>query len=239
VGHSAVRLQDGRVLVMGGQTGVFGAPRVLSSAELYDPTTGRFSPTGSMTVARGDAASVLLLDGSVLVVGGAGDSQLSSAEIYHPVSGTFSQAPSMQAARQLPTATLLNDGTVLVAGGWGMSGSEASAELFDPIKNSFSSVGSMSIGRYEHVAQRLRSGAVLIAGGFCGGGGAPDSCGGTYGPPASAELYNPATHSFGPAGSLGDPRYLCVGASLGDGTVLVAGGQDADKELSSAEIYRP
>jgi hypothetical protein len=223
---------------MGGQTGVFGAPRVLNSAELYDPATGRFSPTGSMTVARGNAASVLLVDSSVLVVGGVGDVQLTSAEIYHPASGTFSQAPSMKAARQLPTATLLTDGTVLVAGGWGTSGSEASAELFDPIKNSFSYVGPMSTGRYEHVAQQLRSGAVLIAGGVCGGG-APDSCGGTYGPLASAELYNPATHAFGPAGSMLEPRYMSTGALLGDGTVLIAGGQDADKMLSSAEIYRP
>ena len=238
VGHSAVRLRDGRVLVMGGGTGVLGKPETVASAELYDPATGLFSPTGSMTAARSDAASVLLVDGSVLVVGGVGDVQLTSAETYHPDSGTFSAVASMQFARQLPTATLLSDGTVLVAGGWGTSGSEASAELFDPVKNSFSSVGRLSTGRYEHVAQRLASGAVLIAGGECGGG-PPDDCGGTYGALDSAELYDPATRSFARAGSLLEPRYMGVGALLGDGTVLMAGGQDADKMLSSAEIYRP
>lgn len=163
--------------------------------------------------------------------------RLASAEIYRPATGTFSAAPAMHVARQLPTATRLDDGTVLIVGGFGPAGSERSAEVYDPRTNAFSLVGSMSVGRYEHVAQRLENGDVLVAGGICGG--EPAACGTTPGEQGSAELYDPATRSFHPAGSLIDPRYLAVAAGLPDGTVLVVGGQDDEGMLSTAEIYRP
>ena len=46
---SAVQLSNGKVLVGGGM----GATGVLSSAELYDPLAGTWSPTGQMRMARG------------------------------------------------------------------------------------------------------------------------------------------------------------------------------------------
>jgi Galactose oxidase, central domain len=55
--HSAVLVQDGRVLLAGGQ-GRDGES--LASAEVYDPSTGRFSRTGAMTIAREHAAVILL-----------------------------------------------------------------------------------------------------------------------------------------------------------------------------------
>ena len=91
VDHTATLLSDGRVLIAGGSDlrliaggsdspGDSLAGGSLASAELYDPTTGRFSPTGSMTTARAGQTATLLSDGRVLIAGGSD----SSAELYQP-----------------------------------------------------------------------------------------------------------------------------------------------------------
>ena len=94
---SATLLPGGRVLVAGGFTG-FGGGASLSSAELYDPASGTFSPTGPMSTARALTSATLLPDGRVLIAGGeqggiAGQegTALSSAELYDPASGTRSE----------------------------------------------------------------------------------------------------------------------------------------------------
>lgn len=92
-GASATRLADGRVLVAGGILQDLTPPKtdmvtkVLASAEVFDPTTGKFSPTASMSAPRADSMAVLLSDGMVLVAGGNGsafgnDAALASAELY-------------------------------------------------------------------------------------------------------------------------------------------------------------
>jgi hypothetical protein len=53
----------------------------LASAELYDPETGNFSPTGSMAIGREFHTATLLANGRVLIVGGA---QSTWAELYQP-----------------------------------------------------------------------------------------------------------------------------------------------------------
>jgi hypothetical protein len=67
-------LRDGRVLVSGGDTPIACAHSCgtvsAASAEVYDPATGVWSPTGSMSVARATHLSVTLADGRVLVAGG-------------------------------------------------------------------------------------------------------------------------------------------------------------------------
>jgi hypothetical protein len=60
-------LPDGEVLVAGGRLDGAGA---LSSAELYDPVTGKWSATAPMNVARSGGIMTLLPDGDVLVAGG-------------------------------------------------------------------------------------------------------------------------------------------------------------------------
>ena len=71
--HTATVLADGKVLVTGGSGRGEGTGRfsVLShaSAEVYDPATGAWTPTGSMAQARALHTATMLLDGRVLVVG--------------------------------------------------------------------------------------------------------------------------------------------------------------------------
>jgi len=102
---------------------------VLASAELYDPTTGTWSFTGSMTTPRYGSTTTLLLNHRVLVAGEFGFS--ASAEIYDPTTGIWTPTASMNVGRYTNTATFLNHGRVLVAGGRATASSySASAEIF-------------------------------------------------------------------------------------------------------------
>ncbi len=67
--HTATILPNGKVLIAGGGTD----PSVpLASAELYDPVSKTFSPTGSMGTARAYHTATILPDGMVLIAGGTG-----------------------------------------------------------------------------------------------------------------------------------------------------------------------
>ena len=132
-------LADGKVLVVGGSNGV-----ELASAELYDPGTGTWSLTGSMTTTRAAHTTTRLADGGVLVAGGLMNfnTYLASAEIYDPATGVWTATGSMSIRREGHTATLLSDGKVLVAGGY-MPGDTAACELYDPATGTWSPTGSM------------------------------------------------------------------------------------------------
>ena len=106
---SATLLNTGKVLVAGGDEYVFmstGTVHIcLSSAELYDPVTGTFTPTGSMLAERcGYSApgftATLLENGQVLIAGGSNPSSfVAAAELYDPSSGTFSLTGSLNTPR--------------------------------------------------------------------------------------------------------------------------------------------
>jgi hypothetical protein len=124
VGAAAAPLPDGRVLVVGGDDDSF---HTLSSAEVFDPATRRFSSAGigSMSRTRYEAAAAPLPDGRVLVAGGILDPSalygcyLSSAEVFDPASNSFSSEGigSMSVPREDAIAAPLPGG-VLVAGGY-------------------------------------------------------------------------------------------------------------------------
>ncbi len=134
---SAVSLgEEGMVLAAGGRTaGAESTPfTYLNSAELYNPKTGTWSTTGSMTHPHGEAefATVVLRDGTVLLTGGfkAFETPQSSAELYNPKTGTWTSM-SMSSVRSGHTATLLKNGNVLVVGGLTTPPTAtASSELF-------------------------------------------------------------------------------------------------------------
>jgi hypothetical protein len=127
--HSATLLPDGKVLVAAG-SGVGGS---LASAELYDPATGNWTVTSSMSTIRQIHTATLLPDGKVLVAAGSGvGGSLASAELYDPATGNWTAASSMGIARYLHSATLLPNGKILVAGGFGSSFFPVgSAELYE------------------------------------------------------------------------------------------------------------
>lgn len=225
-----VTLADGRVLVGGGVSGA--EPNTaLATTELFDPTTGTFSPVGSMTGPRSFGLSATLLaDGRVLVVGG-GPKVGTSAELYDPATETFSPTGSMTVARGgSQSATLLTDGRVLLAGGFvprardprAIPDPTATAEVYDPATATFSAVGPMAAPRYFHGASILADGTVLVVGGGHDfpAQGVPVPVG-----VSDAEIFDPATGTFRATGSLHRPRLLPATVSI-DGRVLVLGTLD-------------
>jgi hypothetical protein len=229
---TATLLLDGRVLMTGDHDPMVEGYAYTSKAELYDPATGKFSPTGSMLELQGWGRTVTRLqDGRVLVAGGtvsADGAPQSTAELYDPTAGTFGLTGSLASARIGHTATLLENGEVLIAGGITPAGVVATAELYDPATGTFRPTGSMMGPRSQAVSALLRDGRVLLLGGFNGSAML-----------GSAEIYDPTTGEFSKSGSLGDQwRIGCTVTVLQDGRVLVAGGGDP-ATLASAVVYDP
>jgi len=86
---TATLLPDGRVLVAGGISSIRRGYDPLASAELYHPSPGSWTATGSMAAGRQYQTDTLLPNGKVLVAGGESNSgALASTELYEPGSGT-------------------------------------------------------------------------------------------------------------------------------------------------------
>ena len=194
-GPSVIPLRDGRVLVAGGATmGRYDAGTEtmsfvpLASAEIYDPGTGRFALTGTMSVGRKLAIAAALPDGRVLIAGGCSNADteaglwctasgfLSSAELYDPSMGVFSPTGSMAHIRDMGVAVaVLANGRVLLAGAEQLvpNGPDhqrisftTDTEIFDPVTNIFVPSGAvLAQGRRVPSVAVLSDGRVLIAGG--------------------------------------------------------------------------
>jgi len=257
---NATLLANGKVLITGGVTRFTGSGLFVGDAELYDPSSGAFTPTGPYAgtlnnlvdgVDGFDSTSTLLADGTVLF---ATEPQ---SQVYDPVTGTFSLSgtlvvtlpftttstviPSYIAGR---TASLLMNGKVLAAGGEQEDlGRFTSTELFDPATGDFSFTGDMTVARDGHTATLLPDGTVLMAGGesqTCSGNGCWFS-----GSDGTAELYDPAKGAFATAGSMTQPREWQTATLLNNGDVLIAGGLEYggigifNGSFATAELYHP
>jgi N-acetylneuraminic acid mutarotase len=121
--HAATALLDGKLLVTGGTThmSVDGNSRfvALSSAELYDPKTNSWTVLAPMNDARNGHTATLLLDGTVLVVGGAREQRvhLTSVERFDPKTNTWTREEPLDVARWLHSAVRNSEGDVIVVGG--------------------------------------------------------------------------------------------------------------------------
>lgn len=228
--HTATLLADGRVLVAGGGFLVGGdIGDATASAELFDPATGTFSPTGSLIgadttacVGRRGHAAVLLYDGRVLVAGGTSRHNPGTfvcwpaqAEVYDPVSGTFALTDSLRASA--PTMIRLVDGPVLVLGCEAPCGGAPGSVLWDFISETVTSTGPMVVNGTGTMTL-LPGGRVLVAG---------------RGTLTAAELYNPVGGTFSATGTSlwPDPGSA---APLPGGRVLVL-----SQSGSVAEVYDP
>ena len=119
--HSAVKLPDRTVMVIGGSGGTNGDTS-LATSELFDPTTGRWTPAGALTTSRTGQVAAVFPDGRVLVAGGetvtrGSRRSLASAEIFTLDKKEWRSAGNMNCPRSEASAALLGDGSVLVVAG--------------------------------------------------------------------------------------------------------------------------
>ena len=225
--HTLTKLQDGRILVLGGNT---------SLVEIYDPSSMTFSITGNMIQSyRTWHTATLLPTGKVLVVGGIDSYQtgvttgsFNSAEIYDPNTGTFSITGNLNYPRQLHSATLLNDGTVLIIGGWNSQDNEVTiAEIYNPITGLFTTVSnSFCQSTRRETSILLANQNVFIA--------KTES-------PSSLQIFDSSIGNCNTIQqSLQGIGYFSI-APLNDGRVLLAGGWDytTKTDISGLTLYDP
>lgn len=278
--HTATLLPNGQVLVAGGIVNISpsGGSIIVTftaTAELYNPATGNWTTTGSMTTPRSGQGATRLLDGQVLVAGGIKNFDgmttyspvtLASAELYDPSKGTWSATGSMNVTRAGVQATLLENGQVLMAqvsaelydpsaGRWtltapmpwpGPGGSAAlltngdvlsygyhlpsyASQLYNPFTNTWTlTFGQNSGGISGGPLMLLGTGKVLLAGGKPKYGSVTGAC----------MLYDPSTNYWVLTGNL-NPRASHTLTRLQNGQVLAAGGSGLSGVLASAELYTP
>lgn len=248
-GASATVLDDGRVLVAGGND--FGG--TYADAWLYDPDADSWTAADSLDQARTRHVATRLGDGTVLVAGGsAAGPVLSSAERYDPVTDRWTTVGALGTGRNNAMAVTMPDGSAVVLGGTS-TGSLASVERFDPVTETWSPLTSLPLARAEGSAVVLPGGGLLALGGaqsmgvYAGfdllsaawGDWAPVAAAPRYIWPQATVLksgvvlvvndnesvvYDPVTGRVAPAGVLQTRRDSNSRMTvLGDGSVLVAG----------------
>ncbi len=217
--HTAIPLQDGTVLVSGGESGL----NQMASSVRYDPITQTLSGGGGAP--RAFFTSTLLPDGTVLHVGGIWENDvLRDVDRYDPSTRQFVGTGILNQPRINHTATLLRNGKLLITGGF-TNGSTTlrSSELYDPATGTFSLAGSLNVARSAHTATLLQDGRVLIVSG-------------TFPRESSTnpvEVYDPATDTFTVIDNF---PYLGINLKailLNDGRVFITNGN------RSAIIYNP
>jgi hypothetical protein len=195
------------------------SPVTLASAELYDPSKGTWSATGSMNVTRAGVQATLLENGQVLMAQG-------TAELYDPSEGQWMLTAPMPWPGPGGSAALLANGDVL---SYGYHLPSYASQLYNPFKNTWTltfgqNYGGISAGPL----MLLGTGKVLLA------GGKPK-----YGSVTGASLlYDPSTNYWILTGSL-NPRAAHTLTRLQNGQVLAAGGSGLSGVLASAQLYTP
>lgn len=221
--HAAVELDDGNVLVTGGEL------VDATLCEIYNVSENTWTYTTPMNRPRFTHNIIKLIDGKIMVIGGIDK----SCEIYDPSTKTWAITDSINQERTVTptTVTLLDDGRVLITGGWFYNGNSNGArylntsEIYDPQTGKWSLTDSLKIGRDGHTATKLKNGKVLVVGGYNKEKGALKVC----------EIYDPVANKWSFADSLKFGRYYHSALLLNDGKVLVTGGSN----LTECELYDP
>jgi hypothetical protein len=219
----ANRLADGRVIVLGGDTGNL---TQLLETEIYDPTTDCFLAGAPLRERRGDVEkAVLLPDGRLLVILGLASSAqatpVGGAELLDAGQRSFVVLDrDLGRATQRASVAMLPDGRVLVTGGLEVGADHQARPtdrvvVFDPEGSRFQQLQTrLSAPRQFHAAAALPDGRVLLFGGGTGVGS------------SLIEEFAPADGQVRLlAISLATPRLVLTAVATSPTEVLVIGGK--------------
>jgi N-terminal glycosyl-hydrolase-114-associated domain/Galactose oxidase, central domain/Kelch motif len=247
--QTASLLQNGMVLVAGGcctAVNVPGytqpVPAALTSSELWNPSTGQWTLTGSMVNMHANHTATVLSNGSALVAGGTslqfppGPVTINAAEIYNPTSQTWAAVGGLITARYNATASLLTGDQVLVTGGdgGGCCSGLSSAEIYNPTTQAWQAMPAMSARDYDQAAAVFSgSSQALVTGGY--------SCCSSPNPTStSAQVFDVTAKTWALTASMSQARHSHTLTILSDGTVLAVGGVNSSGGSdASAERFYP
>lgn len=227
--HAAVRLQDGRVVVVGGDRDSGGETTI----QLFDPASRAWSKLGDLSEPRFVHSANLLPDGRIYVAGGFSDSGqfLRTAEILD-ADGHSTPAPELIENRDNQRTAELADGRVLlITGDNERNGYIRSTEIFDPKSNKNLPGPSFPIGRSMGAAAPLSDEMHLICGGIS------EEVEGQMEYLRNAYLYSAEDNAIYQTNHMLHARKQHTATSLGDGLVLVAGGMNESGSVAETEIY--
>jgi hypothetical protein len=229
-------LSNGKVLVAGGiPTFVIGTS--LGTSELYDPSTGLWTPTGDLNTAVGGPSAVTLSDGTPLCIAGNQSGPWgNSSQIYSVSDGTWSATTGVSAysfeCGGGNNSILLNNGKVLTAAGNPPPMHSGVCELYDPGTQTYTLTGSLNIPRAEACLFKLSDGRILIAGGDLSDG---ESCTNT------CEIYDPSLGTWTMASPLTTNRATGpsdLGFQLHNGDLLWPSGAYNFTSLNGTSVDR-
>lgn len=230
--HSSVKLSDGRVLAVGGQFELT-STGVLSSAEIYDPSSGTWTTTGSMKIPRSWFGLVMRGDGKVMALGGlttGSCTETQTTEVYDPATGTWSDGPTVPKKWYLGQAFPISANRVVLIGGRAcVNTGDKTASILDAAAGTWTSTTSlMQAERVYFGASVLGNGKILITGGKINAAANIN---------ITADLFDPATNTLSAAPSMSVQRVHHAQVTLSDGKAMVIAGSSEDSFLTSTTYY--
>ncbi|MBL8899427.1 MAG: hypothetical protein JNM84_17455 [Planctomycetes bacterium] len=256
-GHAAARLNNGRVLIVGGARSLDFADLatflagILETSEIFDPVAGTLTPGPSLLEKKLFHSATTLTGGDVLIAGGLSVLPVVNiptvsflAQTYLANANVFGLPALMSTPRMLHGAVALSDGRALLAGGVSIDfttflttgniadliiGTVPNAITYrGGLFGSFSSPQPLQAGRMLPAIAAIPGAKALIAGGFNVRVDVPTQTF-VFEPLLSSDFFAAGTAT--PAGDMAAARIGAVAVTLPEGKVLVAGGGALQSEL--------
>lgn len=214
-GFDAVVMGDGTVLAVGDDFACQAGPASPGSerAERYDPVGDAWVEVPSLNKPRKEPATVVLPDGSALVIGGLNDvdQPFSSTKKFTTGTGTWADGPLMTLGRQQPLGVTLPDGRAFVVS---ETDGRFTSELMDQAAGSWRTTAALPAQTTIDDMVSLRGGTVLAVG----------TSTGNSDPTPDAHRYDPVAGTWTDVQGLAQSGYSLVATP--DGGALAVGGSD-------------